>query len=139
MPSEPAPWQLFVASQDFTGRNRSGSVDLAAVAFFSYGQQAYGARWIYSERERPVSVNLSTQTFAGMFSLGVWLNGQPVFAGKVKKETASASLQRGWNLLLFRSNFIQWQWQFAIELAGHDGDDLADLRYATRPPAAPAP
>lgn len=135
---EPAPWQLSVASQDFTGRNRPGSVDFAALTFFSYGQQAYGARWIYSERERPVSVNLSTQTFAGMFSLGVWLNGQPVFAGKVKKETAPASLQRGWNLLLFRSSFIAWQWQFAIDLAGHDGDDLADLRYATQPPSAPA-
>ena len=136
---EPASWQLYVAGQDFTGRNRPGSVDLAAVAFFSYNQQAYGARWIYSERGRPVSVNLSTQTFAGMFSLGVWLNGQPVFAGKVKKETAAASLRRGWNLLLFRSTFIQWQWQFAIELAGQDGDDLADLRYATKPPVARIP
>jgi lysophospholipase L1-like esterase len=133
---EPAPWQLYVASKDFTGLNyRTGSVDFAAIAFFSYGQQAYGARWIYSERERPVSVNFRTQTFAGMFSLGVWLNGQPVFAGKVKHETAAGALHRGWNLLLFRSNFIQWQWQFAIELAGHDGDDLADLRYATKPPA----
>ncbi len=134
---EPASWQLSVASQDFTGRNRPGSVDFASIAFFNYGQQAYGARWIYSDRERPVKMNLSTQTFAGVFSLGVWLNGQSVFAGRMKKETASASLQRGWNLLLFRSTFIQWQWQFAIDLAGREGDDLADLRYATKPPVAP--
>lgn len=133
---EPAPWQLSVAGQDFTGRNRPGSVDFASIAFFNYGQQAYGARWIYSDRERPVNLNLNTQTFAGMFSLGVWLNGQPVFAGKMKKETVPSSLQRGWNLLLFRSTFIQWQWQFAIELAGHEGDDLVDLHYATKRPVA---
>jgi len=49
------------------------------------------------------------------------------------------ALRRGWNLLVFKSTFIQWQWQFSIELAGHEADDLADLRYATKPPAANAP
>jgi hypothetical protein len=67
-------------------------------------------------------------------SLDVWLNGKPVYQGKIGQATAAAALQQGWNLLVFRSDFIAWQWQFSIDLAGHDGDDLSDLRYATKPP-----
>ena len=131
---EPSPWTVQVAGNDYTGRNGAGSVDFAAATFFSYNQMAYGARWIYSERERPVNLNLSSQTFAGTFSLGVWVNGQPAFAGKMKKETVPATLRQGWNLLFFRSSFIQWQWQFSIDVVGQPGDDLGDLRYATKPP-----
>ncbi|HSJ02147.1 MAG TPA: hypothetical protein VK956_06810, partial [Verrucomicrobium sp.] len=134
---EPGPWTVQVAGNDYTGRNGAGSVDFAAATFFSYNQMAYGARWIYSERERPVNLNLSSQTFAGTFSLGVWVNGQPAFAGKMKKETVPATLRQGWNLLFFRSSFIQWQWQFSIDVVGQSGDDLGDLRYATKPSSEP--
>jgi lysophospholipase L1-like esterase len=134
----PAPWTLHVASNDYTGLNRPGSVDMAAVVFFSYNQQAYGARWIHSDKDRPVNINLGTQCFAGTYSLGVWLNGKPAYEGKLMGEpghkvTSAAALRRGWNLLVFKSTFIQWQWQFSIEVTGQEGDDLSDLRYSTKP------
>jgi len=133
----PASWQLAVANNDYTGLSRSGSIDLAAQTFFHYGDQAYGARWIYSPQARPVQLQISTQGFAVNASLGVWLNGQPVYAGKICKTAAADRLRQGWNLLFFRSSFVQWQWQFSIDLAGQAADDdLADLRYATRPPPA---
>jgi lysophospholipase L1-like esterase len=137
---DPAPWTLYVPSNDYTGLANPGSVDMAAVVFFRHSHQAYGARWIHSDRERPANLNLSTRTFAGMYSLGVWLNGRQTYAGKLRgepkrKATSAVTLRKGWNLLVFKSTFIQWQWQFAIDLSGQDGDDLDDLRYATRPPA----
>jgi lysophospholipase L1-like esterase len=135
----PAPWLLAVANSDYTGLNRPGSIDMAALAFFHYSDQAYGARWIFSPRERPVNLNLGTQGFAVNASLGVWLNGKPVYAGKIGKAIAAAAFQKGWNLLVFRSSFVQWQWQLSIDVAGEAGDDLADLRYATRPPPLTAP
>ncbi len=136
---DPASWVLYVASSDYTGLNRTGSVDMAAVAFFSYNQQAYGARWIHSDKDRPVNIDLGTQCFAGTYSLGVWLDGKPAYEGKLMGEpghkvASAATLQNGWNLLVFKSTFIQWQWQFFIEVTGHEGDDLADLRYSTKPP-----
>ncbi|CAN5888450.1 hypothetical protein BH11VER1_BH11VER1_00030 [soil metagenome] len=135
---EPAPWVLHVANPDYTGLNKSGSVDMAAVTFFSFHQQTYGARWIYSERDRPVNVNTGTSCFAGTYSLCVWLNGKAAYEGKLmgepgRKVTVAASLHQGWNLLVFKSTFIAWQWQFSIDIAGQEGDDLADLRYATKP------
>jgi lysophospholipase L1-like esterase len=130
----PSPWLLLVASNDYTGFNRSGSVDMAAVAFFQHSNQAYGARWIYSPKPRPVNVSLGKQAFAVNSSLGVWLNGKPVYQGKIQKATAAASLQQGWNLLVFRSSFVAWQWQFSIDVTGQAGDDLSGLRYATKPP-----
>jgi lysophospholipase L1-like esterase len=136
---ESGPWTLLIASNDYTGLNRVGSVDLAAVTFFSYGHQAYGARWIRSDRERPVRVRLGSQVFAGTWSLGVALNGTTVYEGRLASApggtvAAPALLKQGWNLLVFKSTFIAWQWQFSIDLAGEAGDDLGDLRYATRPP-----
>jgi hypothetical protein len=53
---------------------------------------------------------------------------------RTHKTNTVAQLQRGWNLLVFRSSFVQWQWQLSIDVTGQAGDDLADLRYATRPP-----
>jgi lysophospholipase L1-like esterase len=131
---DPSPWQLLVASNDYTGLNRSGSVDMAAVAFFQHSNQAYGARWIYSPKQRPVNVSLGKQAFAVNSSLSVWLNGKPVYQGKIQKATAVASLRQGWNLLVFRSSFVAWQWQFSIDVIGQAGDDLSDLRYATKSP-----
>jgi hypothetical protein len=124
--------------------NRPGSVDMAAVVFFRYNQQAYGARWIHSDKDRPVILNIGSQSFAGTYSLGVWLNGKPAYEGKLMgepghKATSLATLQHGWNLLVFKSTFIQWQWQFSIDLAGQEGDDLADVRYSTKPPETKTP
>ncbi len=134
---EPSPWSLYVATGDYTGGNSPGSIDLAAVDFFRHGSQACGARWIHSDHERPVNLELGTKRFAGMYSLSVWLNGESAFAGKMEKLIIPVTLRKGWNQLNFRSTFIQWQWQFSIGLVGTDGDELTDLRYATKPSAAP--
>jgi len=130
------PWQLYVASNDFTGLSRPGSVDLAALTFYQFHDLSYGGRWIYSEHERPVSLLLTIQAFAPNYGLCVWLNGKAVYAGKLaseqgRKATAPAQLQQGWNLLVFKSSYVAWQWQFSIDVTGTEKDDLADLRYAT--------
>jgi lysophospholipase L1-like esterase len=146
LPGGSAPWQSYIASPDFTGRGLPGSIDMAAVTFFTYRGLAYGARWIYSDKDRPVDVTVSMQAFAGMFGLKVWLNDDIVYQGKPvaepgKKHTTEGKLHRGWNRLWFKSSFLQWLWQFSIDVAGKPGDDLGDVRYATTPPplAAPAP
>jgi lysophospholipase L1-like esterase len=136
---ETADWKRVIASNNYTGLNQTGSIDMAGVVFFSHGQQVYGARWIYSERARPVQLDLSSQIFAGTWSLGVWLNDSAVYAGKLvdepgRKITVPTTLKPGWNRLLFKSTFIQWQWQFSVGLRGLETDDLSDLRYATKPP-----
>ena len=138
------PWQLYRATINFTGYNQPGSIDMAAVTFFRFHDLAYGVRWIYSDKDRPVDVNLGTRAFAAGFSESVRLNGDSLYDGKLfavpgHKVTAEGKLHRGWNRLLFKSTFVQWQWQFAIDLTGKPGDDLADLRYATSPPATGKP
>ena len=132
-------WQYYRASINFTGYDAPGSIDMAAVEFFKFHDLAYGARWIYSSKDRPVDVNLGTRAFAGNFGEAVLLNGDTLYQGKLfavpgRKVTAEGKLHRGWNRLVFRSTYVAWQWQFSIDLAGKPGDDLADLRYATAPP-----
>ena len=132
-------WSIWVASNDYTGLDQNGSVDFAGITFFGYGYQAYGARWIYSERARQVHMDLGTKVFAGVSSLGVWLNGASAYAGNLMSEpkrrvSKEVSLHKGWNLIVFKSSHLSWQWQFSVQLRGVDADDLADLRYATVPP-----
>ena len=97
------------------------------------GSLQSGARWIHSDRERPVNLDFGTKKFAGVFSLSTWLNGESVLAGKMEPKTIPTTLRKGWNHLYFRSTYISWQWQFSIHLKGTEGDDLSDLRYATAP------
>jgi len=138
------PWRHYTASIDFTGGAAPGSVDMAAVTFFQFHDLAYGARWIYSDKDRTVDLTLGTRAFAGTFSESVWLNADALYAGRLFKEpgrkfTVETRLHRGWNRLLFKSTFVQWQWEFTIDLAGKPGDDLADLRYAAKPPETSPP
>ena len=77
------PWQSYRASVNFTGYDQPGSIDMAAVTFFKYHDLAYGARWIYSDKDRPVDVLIRTRAFAGMFAVSVWLNGDALYAGKL--------------------------------------------------------
>ena len=131
------PWQHYIASFNFTGHEKPGSVDMAAITFYTYNDLAYGVRWIYSDKDRPVDVILGSQAMAGrMFAESIRLNDDVLYEGRIgaepgHKKTVDGKLHHGWNRLLFKSTFIQWQWQFSIDLAGKPGDDLADLRYAT--------
>ncbi|MEZ0258281.1 MAG: hypothetical protein ACAI37_23575, partial [Chthoniobacter sp.] len=113
-------------------------VDFAAVTHARNFEAGYGARWIHSDRDRPVNVELSTQAFAGTMQLGVWLNGASVYSSLLtgepgKKKTVSAQLHTGWNALVFSLNHTAWQMQCTVHLAGIDGDSLDDLRYSITP------
>ena len=101
-----------------------------------------GARWIRSDRERPVTLELSTSGLAARIHLTVWLNGRVVYQDDLTtdpqrkptgKVAVNAILRAGENTLVVKSNHCNWQWQFSANLRGADGDDLADLRYATQP------
>jgi len=136
-------WQVYIPSVNFTGFAAPGNVDMAAVTYFKINDLVCGARWIWSDKERPVDVTLGSRTFAGNFCESVWLNGDSIYSGKLlslpgRKFPAEAKLHRGWNRLWFKSTFVQWQWEFTIDVSGKPGDDLADLRYATKPPEAAA-
>ncbi len=133
------PWQCYIASIDFTGKGIPDSVDMAAVTFFKYHDLAYGARWIYSDKNRLVQIMTNTQAFAGTFGLKVWLNEDLLCNDPGKKVTVEGHLRHGWNRLWFKSSFIQWQWEFSIDVAGEDGDDLDDLRFSMAPPPGTVP
>ena len=135
-PNQPATWKRYDASVNFTGGNSPDSVDFAALAHARNFEAGYGARWIHSDRDRPVNVELSTQSFAGYMHLAVWLNGAEIYSGIFtsephKKKTVEAHLRAGWNTLVFNLNHSTWQWQCSVHLAPTEGDSLDDLRYST--------
>jgi lysophospholipase L1-like esterase len=139
-----APWKLYISTFNFTGRGAAGSIDMAAVSYFKQLDLACGARWIYSVKDRPVDVTLSTQAFASMAAVSLRLNGDVLYQGIIRQEpggkvTVQSQLRRGWNRLAFKSSFIQWLWQFSIDVTSKPGDDLADVRYATAPPPGTMP
>ncbi len=132
-------WQRYHSSVNFTGGQAPGSVDFAAVTHAPNFEGGYAARWIYSERERPVKLALSVQAFAGNTHLGVRLNGALLYDDKLtseprKQKTVEGRLKKGWNTLVCTSSHMQWQWQHSVDLQGMEGDALEDLRYSAAPP-----
>lgn len=139
--SKPLRWQLYFATVDYTGGANPDSVDFAAVTHARNFEAGYGARWIYSQHDRPVNIELSTQTFASTLYMGVWLDGKSVYSGLLtgepgKRKTVATQLHTGWNALVFALNHTAWQMQCTVHLAGADGDSLDDLRYSITPHAA---
>ena len=135
---EPLKWKRYFATVNYTGGANPDSVDFAAVTHARNFEAGYGARWIQSERDRSVNIELSTQTFAGVMQMGVWLNGAQVYSGLLtgepgKKKTIAAKLHTGWNTLVFALNHIAWQMQCTVHLAGVGNDSLDDLRYSISP------
>jgi lysophospholipase L1-like esterase len=135
---EPLKWKRYFATVNYTGGANPDSVDFAAITHARNFEAGYGARWIQSDRDRPVNIELSTQTFAGVMQMGVWLNGTPVYSGLLtgepgKKKTISAKLHVGWNTLVFALNHVAWQMQCTVHLAGVVDDSLDDLRYSIAP------
>lgn len=135
---QPLKWELYFATVDYTGGANPDSVDFAAITHARNFEAGYGARWIQSDRDRAVNVELSTQAFAGTMQLGVWLNGASIYSGLLtgepsKKKTVPAQLHPGWNTLVFSLNHTAWQMQCTVHLAGVDGDSLDDLRYSITP------
>ena len=138
---EPPKWVKYVASVDFTGGTTPGNVSLYAVSFAATFEGAYGARWIFSEKELPVQVSFGTRTFAGQMAVVAWLNGEKFYAGTINaepdhKRVRAATLRKGWNSLVFKSNHCTWQWQFSMDLACEHPADLERLRLTTVSPLA---
>ncbi|EDY17046.1 lipolytic protein G-D-S-L family [Chthoniobacter flavus Ellin428] len=134
-PGQKLDWEPYQASINFTGGANPDSVDFAAVTHARPFEAGYGARWIRSDRERPVNVELSTQAFAGTPYLEVWLNGKSIYSGLIagepgKKKTVPAQLHGGWNTLAFALNHVTWQMQCTVHLAGVGDDSLSDLQYS---------
>ena len=135
---ETPPWEFYLASINFGGGGKPGCIDMAAVTYAKPGELVYGARWVYSDKDRPVDVTMKLQAWGGNISLTTWINDANFYAGKLLNEPGhqvvrESKLHRGWNRLLFKSTFMTWLWTFSIDLTGKPGDNLADLRYATAP------
>ena len=135
-PGVPLVWKPFVSSVNYGGNGAPGAVDFAGITFFSGGEVGYGLRWIQSDKEREVTVKIAKLGFAGSPYLEVWSNGETVFTGdsaKARGQDFKTTLKAGWNLISFKSNFSQWQWQFSIDLEPAAGDSLDALRYSIVP------
>jgi hypothetical protein len=135
-------WERYFSRVDYTGLDSPGSVDFAAVTHAQNFEGGYGARWVYSPRERPVQVALGVQAFAGVLHLAVSLNGREIYAGHItaepgKQKRVATRLRQGWNLLVFKANHCNWQWQCAVDLAPVGEETLDDLRYSTVPQPLP--
>lgn len=135
-------WRKLYPSVNLTGGADPGSIDYAAITNGGTFEGGYAARWIQSDRERPVKLELSTKALVARIYLSVWLNGNLIYEKdltqdsqlkEARKVTVDAVLKKGKNTLVIKSNHCNWQWQFAANLVGLDGDGLDDLRYSTKP------
>ena len=133
-------WQEYHPSMNFTGGADPASIDFTAASFGATHEVGYALRWIHSDQARPVSLKLSTQTFAGTIGLTAWLNGTELYAKPINEEPKHridlpTQLKQGWNCLALKCNHLTWQWQVSAAVEGVDGDGLSDLRYAAEAPA----
>ena len=131
-------WSKYLASVDHTGGNTPGNVGLYASTFAAVFEAAFGARWIHSDKECPVTITMGNRTFAGQIGLRVWMNGECLYSGVItaepnKKVEKSAALKKGWNCLVFKSNHCTWQWQFSIDMACQTPEETARLLVSTVP------
>ena len=134
-------WRKLYPSVNLTGGADPGSIDYAAITNGGTFEGGYAARWIHSDRERPVKLELTTKGLAARIHLSVWLNGNLIYEKDLtqdpqlkenRKVVVDAVLKKGENTLVIKSNHCNWQWQFAANLFGIDGDSLDDLRYFTK-------
>ena len=139
-PGKPLTWARYTPSVNFGGGNAPGAVDMAAVIFFQVFDRGYGARWIYSETGMPVTVQIRPLGFVASSHLMLWLNGTRLYAAhlsdKETPKTMEVQLNKGWNALVWQSNSLQVQWQFAVDLTGKTEAETASLRVAAWPPVA---
>jgi len=126
-------WHPYVASIDYTGGADPGSVDIAAASWFGTFDVAYGARWIYSPTARTVPVEVNSNAFAAGYFLSLWLNGANLWESSQRTGKTELKLQKGWNALVFKSNHLEWQWQFQIRLAPVSPEATDDLRFSITP------
>lgn len=131
--------KLFLPTIDYHGQENPNALDASGVTFGWQNDALYAARWVKSEKDRDVVIQLSHQTFSATLGLRVWVNGAKVGDAALNRFGKSAAelkahLKAGWNRLLVRCDHMEWQWEFACALAPVPGDNLDALRYAWRPP-----
>ncbi|HEY9248188.1 MAG TPA: hypothetical protein VIO38_03615, partial [Rariglobus sp.] len=134
----PLSWSTYFPSINHLGGENPSSVDFSGITHAANFEGGYGARWIYSERAREVTLKLGTRMFAGPLHLDVWLNGERGYRGDLRKEPSKEkripfTLRPGWNVLAIKSNHRTWLWQFSAELVGAKDDALSDIRYSAYP------
>ena len=135
-PNATLNWQRWTPTVNYLGGDKPGDMDFAGVSFFQNFEVGYGARWIYSDRDRSIQFKLDTKAIGDNSHLSLWLNGNSVFEGQLganKGKVVDAQLKKGWNALVFKSNHLRWQWQFSIEPVENPQDDWSDLRFSSVP------
>ncbi|YCM42800.1 GDSL-type esterase/lipase family protein [Verrucomicrobiaceae bacterium 227] len=138
-PGNPLIWKQSIAHRNYVDANKPGAVDFAAVSYCDNFSVGYGARWIAAPTPKTIQVRVRPLGFTSDHHLTLWLNGHEVFLGNPREESPfiPLSLNKGWNVLAFKSNQHSWQWQFDIELTPTPGQSLNDLRFHAHPPESP--
>ncbi|MEO7934196.1 MAG: GDSL-type esterase/lipase family protein [Chthoniobacterales bacterium] len=136
IPGHPILWKRYFAATGYAGGPAEGALDISAVSFFQTNDVCYGARWIYSDRQRSVSLRVVSLGISGKNHLTAWMNGHEISSGMiaVAPVMVKTELEKGWNRLVFKSNHRQWRWQFALDIVPQQGDVLEDLRIRIHPP-----
>jgi lysophospholipase L1-like esterase len=132
----PLVWSRLVPSMNHTGGDRPGNVSFFAVDYAAMFAGAYGLRWLHSDRERTLRLVIGANTFAGVNAAKVFMNGDEVYSGVVTKEPKhraerEVTLHAGWNLLSFKANHLNWQWQISLDL--ESDESLDDLKASIIP------
>ena len=141
-------WHRFFPSVDYTGGDRPGNVDFWSISYPHCFETGYAARWIWSDKDRPIKLMASSKGFTRGTYVQVWLNGKKEYSGEVSEEKDMkkefpGSLKKGWNCLAFRCCHRSYFFQSAVDIGPVDmnKDNLDDLRYSVVPKTdkSPAP
>lgn len=121
-------WHYFLPSVNYSAGPVSGSIDFFSIADPHPFDTGYAMRYLYSEKDRPVRLDLSSRIFAGSIDLTIWMNGEKCYSDVItaapkKQATATTRLAKGWNTLWVKSAHTTFQWQQVVELKGADGND----------------
>jgi hypothetical protein len=135
----PIDWRIFFPSVNYPGGDRPGSTDFLSIIVPPGYASGYGARYIRSEKERDVTLALSSPIFAGNIDLIIWVNGARVYSDVLtrklpREDTAKAHFRKGWNTLFFKSAHTTYQWQQVIDIVPGEGDSLDDLAVSLTKP-----
>jgi hypothetical protein len=135
---EPLQWRSFQSSINLTDGANPGSVDFAGITFGQNFEAGYAARWIHSDRDRALNLELKTAGIGAVIHLTTWLNGRRIYSDLISKEpkrqtSRPVELRKGWNTLVFKSSHRTWQWQQSVTLQEADGSAALGLEYRASP------
>jgi lysophospholipase L1-like esterase len=139
-------WHRFFPSVDYTGGDAPGNVDFWSISYPHCFETGYAARWVWSEKDRPVRLVASSKGFTRGTYMQVWINGKKEYGGEVSEEKEmkkefAGSLNKGWNCVAFRCCHRSYFFQSDLEMLPVEKDNLDDLRFSVVPKTdkSPAP